>query len=479
MGILFNLFLIFYQLVDSKNCIDQDYISQNITKIEKNYLGIAKTLHNFETQGTIRVNFEASTYKKFYILFIGGLEGNLKSALKIIEFANHICSKYQAKDEDYLNFMNYAIFDFIPIGNREFFRIVSENCTEKEGENPIQIESNSCDDYINPDRNFDCSINYKCATKAINNMGSACDKSSVTIRLKQILNDNSYSFIYNIQGPNKDIFIPYDSGKDKLTSSQEYVYKTLLGTSDKYDTRGVARPGTLMDYAMNSSIYSIVYNYDHDRLKPEKIFKEIQSIFGPPAIIILDAEEDSKPSSNSKSKITFETRIRNTFPFEIQVQIELLIRIKDEYLNIILDQESGSLQNKITFKIATLQENLKKKDFDSYDYNHDDNMKEKGIFITTLNATIPASSLLYIHPIYTRTVSGELKYTSSLLLTSTDNRFADIFVKESDLQVSLSNEPKNENKVGIILLMFLVFTLVIATILCTILIKNKQYSILA
>ena len=484
MNILANFLLLFYYLVDSKDCIDQDYISRNISSIQSNYSGIVKIQQTILPGDTIYVNVESSQYKKFSILFIGGLEGNLGSAKKVIELANYVCSKYKASDKSLKEFMNYATFHFVPIGNKEFFDRVSKNCTEDEGEDTIQDVIDSCDVLINPDRNFNCGFKDSCSKsgiKAINNMGRICKQSLVTERLMDKIDSDSYSFIYNIQGSDSYIYTPYDSGINKTTSAQDYFYKTLLGGSDKYGPRGQSRVGSMMDYAMSKKIYSIVYPYASKRLTPQNIFTEIQSIFGPPAVIFQDAKENSKPSSNSKSKIKFETRIRNTYPFAIQVKIELLIRIKKDYLNIILDQETGSLDNKISVKYALLQDNIKKKDFDfsESDYDYDNSMKDKGIFITKLNATIPASSLLYIHPIYTRTVSGDLEYTSALSVISTENRFEEIFETKSNLQVQLSDKSSPKNQVGIILLMFLIFTLVIATILCTILIKNKQYSILA
>jgi hypothetical protein len=304
--------------------------------------------------------------------------------------------------------------------------------------------------------------------------GSAAFDSDVAQKFRDRVNSNKYSFIGNIQGNGQNIYIPYDFGKPTLTDAQQYFYDTLFGEQDSTRPVNKRRRGTMMDYFMNTSgIYSAVYSYDHGYFSnSQKFYESIFSVYFRPNFKVEEAKEDAKPSNSNPSTITFKYTITNTYQQELNVDCEITIVPKNQ------DMKLYKTNDDLIVKYATLGSNINKKTLSNSKFNSDIRIN-RGKYTVQLNLTIPQSTIIYISPKFNRKDEGSFDYDVVVSLSSTDDKFNDYIKKIKDQSVTTSSKSSNKNKFGIILLMFLIFILVIATILCTILIKDKKYRILA
>src|SRR5574343_617455 len=145
MKLLKNLIFLVSYVAFSEVCIDKKSIEKSIAIINQGSTSISTIYGTIASQDTLIVS-KSSKYKKYSILFIGGLEGNLESANKVIDFADYLCENY-SKNKNIISLLDYADFHFIPIGNQEFFYEVSKNCTEEDGEQEIQVITPKCQDF--------------------------------------------------------------------------------------------------------------------------------------------------------------------------------------------------------------------------------------------------------------------------------------------------------------------------------------------
>ena len=467
------------------------YSKEQIGKVMGDLRSKYKDLINFETgpfDHSLLIKTKDIPAKAKRIIIFGGFHGSLAAAAEVVYLAKQYCEDIIEKQYEGL-YKNFEIM-FIPITNDNFYTKVYDNKTDDSEE--LQYRSSSCGNAgeIDPDRNFEVSFENKCGeqdSKKFANTGSKAYESSVAkIFNKEFINRDKVPIIINIQGFGEKTLIGYASKETKLTKVEKYTYDLLV--KGEYSSIGTdstnRKSGQMVETAMNESIYAVIYNtrrrtwINMDKLKEaygsayDKIFGGLELALVPPLIDLRRAKENYKASESDPSEITFNVYVTNFYPFRIKVKLIIDLKLVEESKEIELKYKKITATKR--FKYSST-----KKDFEDYIESEDESEFDSangfyGIVLDQVN--FPEQSEVGFKIVFERRVSGSLAYTSEISMESEDDQIADIYLRFDEQYVKTTNKVNDKPQSGVLLLMFLVFVLVITTIICLLISKKNKYN---
>lgn len=446
------------------------------------YNEIQSYISNFEgeckhTAGNGKISIGNPSGKK--VLIFGGFHGSLVTAAQVLGLAKNFCAAAK-KDPEMNLYINFEV-EFLPIFNENHYSVVYENKTDDSTE--LDYKGESCNgNGIDPDRNFE--IAFKPCEKS-NFAGSKYYESPVTSNFHNsyIASNSKPIIIINIQGLGGNIFIGPAYKDIKLTKAEKYTYDLLV--TGEYRIIGSdsqnRKSGQMVDSAMNKSIYAVIYNTypkatikmsELDSLfkvKYEDIFQGINYALKAPLLDLRITKENHQASSENPSTITFKLYVTNHYPFDLTGKITLELKISDVSSTQELEYDSIEATTQYLYLDSS-------EDFESFDESSEWELdKSNGFYEIILeNVKFNPQSEVGFNIKFTRKVSGQLAYTAQILLES--KGYADVFEQVELTYADTSNKEDKRTRVGVILLMFLVFTLIVTTIVCLILSKKNKYN---
>lgn len=417
------------------------------------------------------------------IIIFGGFHGSLAAAAEVLGLAKLYCEDITKKNFQGL-YKNFNI-EFVPIINSHFYGLVYENKTEDNTE--LQYRGSTCGSSveIDPDRNFEYEFKSICKEDVYtgnNNYDSEYAKSFYT----KYIGKNKTIIIINIQGFGSKKLIGYASKETKLSKADKYTYDNLIQaeyTSIGSDSTN-RKTGQMVDTAMNKSVYAVIYNtkarvtIDMKKLTSiytteyQDIFDGLNSALKTPLIDLRKAKENHKASEDSPSEIPFKLCVTNFYPFTIQGKLLMDLKIS---------QKSSTLELEYKKTTATKMPkySTSKSDFDDYEdlIDADEFDTKYGFYpIVFDKINFPAQTEVCFNIVFERSVSGSMAYSADISLESLDGQFSDVSVVSEEQYVDTTNKSETKSKGGVILLMFLVFVLIIATIVCLLISKKNKYN---
>jgi hypothetical protein len=398
------------------------------------------------------------------ILIIGGVHGSVTAAAEVVYFLKYFCEGINnVADWDDL-FDNFS-FDFIPVVYPSLYDLSYGNMTESGKDKIITNETNCAD----PDENI--------------NESFCTDQKSLDF----LDNSDEYTFIINIQGTKSS----YDSNSKLKNDKQKYVYETVLNTRPKI------KQNSLVDKVLNFN-ETYIFQYKHDlksKIDSEAkndfeddfndIFLSLSQAFPSPNITFYNATENKDPSEKNPSNVTIMLAAWNSFPFPINMQIQIDIQINKDDVSRVL--EYIELQT-ASFSLYDDNEDVEYESFGEIP-NSAQNVSGDENKIWAYNLTIDnleLSELSYrgLKFIFSRKIGGQIKFdiNAEAVSVAGSNFFrVSKNLEENGQYVWLVPDSDNHDyapKSLVLFLMMLIFLVIILVIACTVLVRSKPKRLL-
>lgn len=230
-------------------------INDYITKLEADYEGILKDCTGFSQvicyNNNDTVGFNGNSIK---ILILGGFYTHPYAPILLLRFAENF-----ARDnfDELKDMIEIHIWPLVNEGG--YNQMINNKDNDEIKTNYVPYDG--CSTGINIDRGFGYKtpVNNECNTEF--NGGSEY-LAYENYKLRDLWLAYNYTFVFNYQGHENGLVIPYAFSDKDLSKEDKYVYKKLLGTSAKSynDYYDIDAEGTFIDTAYDEGMYPVYVN---------------------------------------------------------------------------------------------------------------------------------------------------------------------------------------------------------------------------